>query len=516
MARPNVFGLVFKIDDSDQKKFKKIGSQVTALSSKMDKELGSSFLNLKNVATGFFTVMATSTIANKINEFAAIGDRVAKTSATLGLSVESLQELEYVAGQQGSNVEQLNSAYQTMSTNLGKLQVGQGKLGKYLQKSNPELLKQVKGAKNSEEAFTLLTDAISKETNESTRAALATAAFGGAAQDMIKFSKGGRETIDQLREAKRKYGLISADAAKASEAFGDAQDDLKQATAGVLYVALLPLLPKLTELIKKTTEWVTANKDIIASRIDTFFTVFNAVVSTAVDLWDSGLIPAILLGVTVYKSLRATIMASQAAWAAYLVLSKAATGSTLLMVKAWLAANAAFLASPIGLIVIGLAALVAVGYLVYKNWDYLVQKAKDLWSYMMELYNGSELLQYALKGLAAVALLALSPILIPIAAIVAGIYGIYKAYQYVKSKISGEPIDMKINGMDMPGLTGENIGGNYNPLQSSNQGVIQSNINTTNKQQLDVNFNNLPLGTSVNKKGSAPNINVNTGVGASR
>jgi len=512
MARPNVFGLIFKIDDSDQKKFKKIGKEVTALSGKVEKELGASFLTVKNIATGLFATMATSAVANQVNEFAKLGDRIAKTSATLGLSVESLQELEYVAGQQGSSVEGLNSAYQTMSTNLGKLAVGQGKLGKFLEKSNPALLKQVKGAKNSEEAFNLLTDAISKETNESTRAALATAAFGGAAQDMIKFSKGGKENIDALREAKRRYGLISEEAAKASEAFGDAQDDLKQATQGVIASALGPLLPKLTAVIKAMTEWIANNKDFIGQKIEMVFEGIGKAVKLVSDAWDSGLLPALLAGYSAYVALNFVLGLQKSIMLAYGAATTLVGGKLTITTAAQWALNAALSANPIGLVIIAMAGLVAVSVLVYKNWDLIVQKAKELWGWLSATGDEASLFSEKTSMMSK----AFRVLLAPIIELIEGIKLLGSSYDWLKSKISNEPIQMQIDEANMPGLTSANINGAYNPLQSRNQGVIQSNTTTTNRSQVDVNFKNLPSGTSVQRSSQIPGINVNTGLGMSR
>jgi phage-related protein len=51
--------------------------------------------------------------------------------------------------------------------------------------------------------------------------------------------------------------------------------------------------------------------------------------------------------------------------------------------RAWTAAqwlfNAALTANPIGLIIIGIAGLIAAGVLLYKNWDLVGSKAQDLW-----------------------------------------------------------------------------------------------------------------------------------------
>jgi hypothetical protein len=508
MARPNVFGLVFKIDASDQKKFGQIQKQVNSLSSSMNKNLGGSFLNLKNLATGFFGVMAASKVASEIKEFATEGDRLAKTSKVIGVTIGTLQELEYVAGQAGASAGSVTSAYENMNKSLGQAKSGTGRLNTFLQKSNSQLLGQVKNAKSSEEAFDLLANALANETDVSKRQALATAAFGGAASDMIKFTSGGADSINQLREAKRRYGLMSDEAAKESERFNDNMDNLSQATKGLAFTALGPLLPKLADMFASLSELVVANKDVIASALDTFFTVLQVAVSVVVTLFDTGLIPALGGAYLAFVALRTIVLTSQAVWAAYTVLQTAASGSTLLMLKSWLALNAAFLMSPIGLIIAGIIALVAVGYLIYKNWDSIVKIAMELWEWIKKLAaivwdNLVQAFEY-LKSLGL-----FDPIILGIKSVMA----LWNAAKSILPSWLGgdnEPSEPP----SMPGVNGGS--GSGNAPTSRNQGVINSNTTTTNRSELDVNFNNLPSGTSTRRRGSAPGITVQRGVGASR
>ena len=56
------------------------------------------------------------------------------------------------------------------------------------------------------------------------------------------------------------------------------------------------------------------------------------------------------------------------------------TGATAALTAAQWALNAAFIASPIGWIVLGIGALIAVGVLLYKNWDTIQEKASELWA----------------------------------------------------------------------------------------------------------------------------------------
>lgn len=65
-------------------------------------------------------------------------------------------------------------------------------------------------------------------------------------------------------------------------------------------------------------------------------------------------------------------------------------GATIALTAAQWALNAAmtFFASPVGLVVLGIMALIAVGVLLYKNWDTVKEKASELWGKVQEVFGG--------------------------------------------------------------------------------------------------------------------------------
>lgn len=91
---------------------------------------------------------------------------------------------------------------------------------------------------------------------------------------------------------------------------------------------------------------------------------------------------------------RAAIMAVRMGWILYTGATTAGTVATKgaraaqiafaaaakIMAAAQWALNAAMSANPIGLVIAGIAALIAIGVLLYKNWDTIKQKVLDLWA----------------------------------------------------------------------------------------------------------------------------------------
>lgn len=88
-------------------------------------------------------------------------------------------------------------------------------------------------------------------------------------------------------------------------------------------------------------------------------------------------IMAVRMGWILYKgATTAGTVATKGARAAQIAFAAAAK----IMAAAQWALNAAMSANPIGLVIAGIAALIAIGVLLYKNWDTIKQKVLDLWA----------------------------------------------------------------------------------------------------------------------------------------
>ena len=84
----------------------------------------------------------------------------------------------------------------------------------------------------------------------------------------------------------------------------------------------------------------------------------------------------------------AMMVVNKAGMVASAVASGMATGATAALTAAQWALNAAFVATPIGWIVLGLAAVVAAGVALYKNWDTVKAKAGEVWNSTKTAFGG--------------------------------------------------------------------------------------------------------------------------------
>lgn len=84
----------------------------------------------------------------------------------------------------------------------------------------------------------------------------------------------------------------------------------------------------------------------------------------------------------------AMMVVNKAGMVASAVASDVATGATAALTAAQWALNAAFVATPIGWIVLGLASVVAAGVALYKNWDTVKAKAGEVWNSIKTAFGG--------------------------------------------------------------------------------------------------------------------------------
>jgi hypothetical protein len=452
------------------------------------------------VATGAAMAAATAITAKATIDFAKSGDEIAKTSRQIGVTAEALQELRFAADRSGVSSETFTSALQKMNKNVGDLRAGTGALTTLLNKTDGALMAQLKSAESNEEAFTLLVEAMAKIENPMERASLAQAAFGRAGQELIVMAENGAEGIEALREEARKYGnIISTDTAESSEKFVDAMTNMQAAMSGIRNKALAPLVEAFTPLIQQLADWVAAHQDLIDQKIQSFIQGIADAGRFLARNWENGLIPALLAGITAFMGVSKVIMGAQGLIAALRALNiVTATFGTTLM------------ATPVGWIAAGIAAVAAVTYLAVKNfdkWGAVVLAAmgpfgalvtqlvifKQHWDDIVTAFQDGGLI----KGLWEIAKVMFEALI--------------KPFQQLWD------LTQKIGGF----LTGKGNAGRVNPntgrtrrdaeMISENRGVRENRETFDYRSTLDVNLNNLPPGTASRQRGSAPGINVNYG-----
>lgn len=217
--------------------------------------------SITTIASSIGTALAGSAVGKFLLDYASSSEAIGNLATQLGLSAEALQELRFAAEMADISVEEMDSGLTRLAMGFGQAQAGTGKLAAFLKRVSPELLRQVRGARSTEEAFDLAVRAMEKVKDPMRRNALAAAFFGREAGPKLARLVGeGTAGIKALREEARKYGIRSNEAIRDAQRFEDAFKRLKRAAKGWFNVAAAQVLPELEPLVRRATTWVLEHK----------------------------------------------------------------------------------------------------------------------------------------------------------------------------------------------------------------------------------------------------------------
>ncbi len=292
--------------------------------------IGASFNRLKGLIAMALGGLSIGMAIKGITEFAEKGDEIERMAKVIGMSATSLQELRFAAKMADVSTGDFDTALKKMNMNLGQLRGKQGTLYTALAKTNPRLAIQLKTAKDSDSAFTLLADAIAKQPDPAKRAALAVAAFGRAGQNLIPMMLEGSAGLEKFREEARKSGLVMGDdATKAASSLADSIKRLKMQGQSLLNTVLSRIIQKIAPLVDRLLAWAQANRELIGQRIgeiidkiaDAVTKTYN-IVTKLNDMMGGHLLRNLIAVVAVWKTIRLAIAAATVAQAAYNLVSK--------------------------------------------------------------------------------------------------------------------------------------------------------------------------------------------------
>lgn len=307
------------------------------------------------------------------------GDRLAEMADRVGLSVDAYASLQHAAAQADVDQESFNGAMDKLNKNLGDMTVGKGgKFLAFLNQISPTFAKQVKGAKGTEEAFSLITEAISKIPDPARRATLAAAAFGKSNTQFGAFLSQGNKSIAEQRKRFMELAGSQEASARAAGELDNASRETGVALLGLRQAAAGGLFPALTRLAKIATKFLAGNRESIAKWAND--------AGNAIDAWvnSGGLnrlvqsfreIAAAAMKVVEFLGPVGTVAAAAAVFMGPLIMSIGSLGMALIgVIPQVYALGAAFLSTlpvtfPFIIAAVGIAAL---GKTIYDNWEPLV------------------------------------------------------------------------------------------------------------------------------------------------
>lgn len=308
--------------------------------------------------------VGSAAVVTALNKTADAADSLAKQSRRLQFPIEELQEWKFVAEQSGVPTELLDKSLGAFSKRLGEAKGGMGPLVSGLKNINPQLLRQLQNTESVSDAFALYVNAMREADTATEKAALANAAFSRSGLNLVNIADNSAAAITGLRNEQRENGNITMAQAEAAEAYNDAVNSLKRSLMGLLQGVILPMMPAITKTLRQWREWAVANKELIQTRIIEFAKNLKARVL--------GIVDAVVefsekydMGERIGETLDtlgtfARFLGENAGTILKVVGGVVALSAVLnTLVAVMTAVNLVMALNPVGLIVIGIAALIA-------------------------------------------------------------------------------------------------------------------------------------------------------------
>lgn len=339
------------------------GRQTNAVLSK-DQAIG----NLKNIgkAAAVGVVAAGVAIGGMVIKVVENADELQRQADVTGLSAERLQELQYVGNNLGVELDVITGAQSKLTKSMSAGKDGTGAQAEAFAKLGISIVDSDGNLRDSkvvmEEAF----DALGKVGNETERDALAMEIFGKSGMELNPIIKAGGDELNRLsEEAKTSGSVMSNDAVAGLDSFGDTIDNLKASVLGSFgekFAELLPTIQGFLDKLKELPSWINQNQTLLI--------ILGVIFGT---------ITALVIAFNIQQALLASGMTL---WGAIAGVGTAITTG--------LGAAFAFLTSPIGLVILAIGAIIAIGVLLYKNWDTIKLKMGELWTKIKGVFGKVE------------------------------------------------------------------------------------------------------------------------------
>jgi phage-related minor tail protein len=377
-----LFGSVF-IDDKDAiKSLNDIDGKADKTGTTLGSMIGTAAKWVAGLAAGAVAAGAGlfALAANVSDSASEINDMSVRT----GLSTDRLQELKFATGQVGVEFDSITGAVGKLTKTMSGADEGSKAAAAAFKKLGIETNDGSGHLRKMDDVFPEVIKKLAGMTNASDRNALAMSFFGKGAMELVPLLDAGGAGIDAMSKQAHELGLVlSKDAVNSADTFGDTLDQIKGALGGVAAKVGVELMP----MFQTMMDWVIAHMPEIQNVIHTTFSTAGIVIGTVIDVIKSltsffvnhwAILQPILIGIgagaLVFGIYTLAINAAAIATGIWSTVTGIAT-----TVGGAFAVVIAFITSPIGIVILAITALVAVGVLLYKNWDTVSAFLDKVW-----------------------------------------------------------------------------------------------------------------------------------------
>lgn len=348
--------------NAEQRKIKASLTPLGQFGSKMS-EVGTKLTDMGNKMRGFSMVGAavTGAIGALAVKSGKAADDINTLSKVTGIATDKLQLYKLAAEQVDVSVEAIAKSQQILKKNMFTASEG-GSTAKYFKQLGISVTDVNGNLRDSDEVFQEAIKKLGAMRNETQRDALAMKLFGKSAAELNPLIEDSGKTYSNLTKLMKENNINLVDQKTLDQAnkFNDSIDNIKsifgatlQSVGTQLAAYLAPALEKVVGLVGKLAGWLSN----LSPQVLTIIAVIGGIVAA--------IAPLLLLA----GALASAIGAISSAMALFGVTTTIALG-------------------PLALIVAAIAAVIAIGVLLYKNWDKIMARLNGLKKGMVLVWNG--------------------------------------------------------------------------------------------------------------------------------
>lgn len=343
-------------------KLRAVGEQFKQVGGKL-KSAGQAMRGLSTAAAG--VVASMGVLAVKSGQWA---DNLNTMSKQYGIGTAELQKYAAAAKLVDVDTEAIVKANQKLTRTMASAASGTKSTAEAYDKLGVNLTNSDGSLRDSEAVFNDVISALGKMENETERNALAQKLMGKSAAELNPLILDGGETYKNVSKTLQKYGLDFVDQETLDNAneFNNQLDTIKmigtvafQSVGASLAEYLEPAIEKVVDLVGRLAGWFSQ----LSPQVQTIIGIIAAVVAAIGPL-------LIIVGTMV------TMIGNIITFVGMIGPAVAGAGGAF-----------AALAGPIGIAIAIVAALIAVGVLLYKNWDKIKAKASEIASAVVAKWN---------------------------------------------------------------------------------------------------------------------------------
>ena len=164
--------------------------------------------NLGELAEAFVAAFAVEKIEEFVSAMAELGEQTERTAAMLGVSVEKVGELQYVAEMSGVSIDSMSLGMERLGYNMEKAQAGSKMEADAFARLGVSLTDASGKTKSMDEILLETADSFSRHADGVEKSSLALQIFGRAGVQMIPTLDQGRAGMEALMDQADKTGAV--------------------------------------------------------------------------------------------------------------------------------------------------------------------------------------------------------------------------------------------------------------------------------------------------------------------